>query len=88
MIINKESYKKDKNNDKIRLFDFKIFIYSNKETYNMRPTLEEIDKKKSLTITIDREILAELNVKNKSKLINWLLREHLTKNGYEFKNEF
>ncbi|MCF7866978.1 hypothetical protein K9L67_06155 [Candidatus Woesearchaeota archaeon] len=54
----------------------------------MRPTLEEIDKKKSITITVDREILAELNVKNKSKLINWLLKEHLTNCGYEFKNEF
>ena len=43
----------------------------------MRPTLEEIDKKKSITVTIDREILNELKVKNKSKLINWLLKEHL-----------
>jgi hypothetical protein len=54
----------------------------------MRPTLDEIDKKKSITVTIDRNILDELNVKNKSKLINWLLKEHLTKCGYEIKNEF
>jgi len=54
----------------------------------MRPTLEEIDKKKSLTITINREILNKLDVKNKSKLINWLLKEHLNKCGYEIKNKF
>ena len=54
----------------------------------MRPSLDEIDKKKSITITIDRNILNELNVKNKSKLINWLLKNHLEECGYEIKNEF
>ena len=54
----------------------------------MIPTIDEIDKNKSITITIDRNILNELNVKNKSKLINWLLKEHLIKCGYEIKNEF
>ncbi len=54
----------------------------------MRPTLNENDKKTPITVTIDREILKELNVKNKSKLINWLLKEHLIKCGYKLKNEF
>ena len=54
----------------------------------MRPKLEEKDKKKSITISIDREILNIINVKNKSKFINWLLKEYLTENGYEFKKEF
>ena len=48
--IIKKSYKKDKKLVKIRLFDFKIFIYSIKESNIMRPTLEEIDRKKSITV--------------------------------------
>lgn len=54
----------------------------------MRPILDDMDKKKSITITLNRDILQELNVKNKSKLINWLLKEHLIKCGYEIKNKF
>jgi len=54
----------------------------------MRPTMNEIDKKKSITITIDRNILEELEVKNKSKLINWLLKEHLNNSGYQINEDF
>jgi len=54
----------------------------------MRPKINEKDKKKSITVTIDRNILKELNVNNKSQLINWLLKEHLNKCGYDIKNKF
>ena len=54
----------------------------------MKTRIEEEHKKKSITISVDRELLKELNVKNKSKLINWLLKEYLTEIGYEFKKEF
>lgn len=54
----------------------------------MRPKLNIDDKKKSITISINRCILNELNVKNKSKLINWLLKEYLNECGYDIKNEF
>ena len=36
-------------------------------------------KKKSISIVLDKEVyntLEELNIKNKSKLINWVLKEH------------
>lgn len=52
----------------------------------MRPTID--DKKMSITISLDREIFNILKVKNKSKLINWLLQEYLNSLGYEIKNKF
>jgi len=36
-------------------------------------------KKKSISIALDKSVyesLDELNVKNKSKLVNWLIKEH------------
>jgi hypothetical protein len=54
----------------------------------MKTRIEEEHTKKSITISIDRDLLNNLNVKNKSKLINWLLKEFLTENDYEFKKEF
>ena len=38
-------------------------------------------KKKTISIALDEKIfdyLDELNIKSKSKLINWLLKEHLS----------
>lgn len=57
----------------------------------MRPKLKEEELKKSITITIDNKLfdnLNNLNVNNKSKLINWLLTDYLNKNGYDIKNKF
>lgn len=44
-----------------------------------RIKLETTVKKKTISILIDEDIvvtLEQLNVKNKSHLINWLLKEH------------
>jgi hypothetical protein len=46
----------------------------------MRPKLKEEEKKISLSITIDREIIKGIsNISNKSRLIEDLLREYLKK---------
>jgi hypothetical protein len=41
-------------------------------------------KKKSISIVLDKEVyqtLEELNIENKSKLINWVLKEHFSLTG-------
>ena len=44
-----------------------------------RTKLDADKKKKSISIALDKDVfesLDEMEIKNKSKLINWLLKEH------------
>lgn len=60
-------------------FDFKIFIYSNKEGLNMKKKTKKI----GTTFTINPKIIELLNddTQNKSKLIEWLLLNYFKSIG-------
>lgn len=48
-----------------------------------RKKLEDNIKKKTISISLDLDVftgLKELKIKNKSKLISWLLKEHFNMN--------
>jgi metal-responsive CopG/Arc/MetJ family transcriptional regulator len=50
-----------------------------------KKTLE--DKKKTISISLDEQVfndLDSLQVKSKSQLINWLLREHFNQMGGQY----
>ena len=70
-----------KNYVKIMLFDFKIFIYTNK-----KENMEKKITKTHLTITVDRNLSDIINedITNKSKYIEWLIYQDMTQNS---KNE-
>ena len=54
----------------------------------MRPILNDIDKKTSITITVNTDILKNITDNNKSQLINNLLKNFLINNGYSIKNNY
>jgi hypothetical protein len=60
---------------KITLFDFKIFIYSNKEKLKMNKKKTKINR----TVSIDRNLDNVMNdkIRNKSKYIEWLIYQDL-----------
>lgn len=60
---------------KITLFDFKIFIYSNKEKLKMNKKKTKINR----TVSIDRNLDNIMNdkIRNKSKYIEWLIYQDL-----------
>ena len=46
-----------------------------------RVKIKPENKKKSISIALDKDVydtLDELNIENKSKLINWILKEHFS----------
>ena len=51
--------------------------------------MEKFDKKKRVSITIDKNLSEKLDelIVNKSRLIEWLVLEHLENNGYDIKNK-
>ena len=57
-------------------FDFKIFIYT------IKRFIMKKDKKK-ISITIDKKVLEEIEklTTNKSRLIEYILLEYITKSG-------
>lgn len=57
------------------IFEYKIFIYSNKEINNMKRQIT----KTSITVTIDKKLSDIMNedINNKSKYIEWLIYQDL-----------
>lgn len=51
--------------------------------------MKEFNNKKRVSITIDKTILKELDdlIVDKSKLIEWLILNHLENNGVEIKEK-
>jgi metal-responsive CopG/Arc/MetJ family transcriptional regulator len=51
--------------------------------------MEEFGRKKRVSITIDKNLLQELDelTVNKSRLIEWLVLEHLENNGISIKDK-
>jgi metal-responsive CopG/Arc/MetJ family transcriptional regulator len=51
--------------------------------------MEEFGKKKRVSITIDKNLLEKLEelTVNKSRLIEWLVLEHLENSGFDIKDK-
>ena len=72
-----------------RILLFIPYLYLNQEIMGRKKINTESKKAKlSVTISIDNALkLDELKFTNKSKLINWLLKEHFNQEGGQDENK-